>query len=62
VAASLSELGGPERRLVITCARLELEQDRRPELEPLLEEHLDWCQIVQHARLHSVAPLLHHHR
>jgi hypothetical protein len=61
VAASLSELGGPERRLVITCARLELEQDRRAEVEALLEEHLDWCQIVQHARLHSVAPLLHHH-
>jgi hypothetical protein len=61
VAATLSELGGPERRLVIICARLELEPFHRVEVEALLEEHLDWHQIVQHARLHSVAPLLHHH-
>lgn len=61
VAATLSELGALEQRLMITCARLQLESDHRAEVEALLEEPLDWRQIVQHARLHSVAPLLSHH-
>ncbi len=61
MAANLSELGEPERRLLIACARLELDSDHQAEVEALLEDPLDWQQIVQHARLHSVAPLLHRH-
>ena len=61
MAKNLSELGGAERQLLATCARLQLEANHRAKLEALLEERLDWQQIVQHARLHSVAPLLYHH-
>ncbi len=61
MAKTLSQLGRAEGRLLTTCARLQLEADHRAKLEALLEEPLDWQQIVQHARLHSVAPLLYHH-
>lgn len=61
MANNLSELGGAERELLATCARLQLKADHRAKLEALLEARLDWQQIVQHARLHSVAPLLYQH-
>ncbi len=61
MAKELSELGRAERQILATCARVQLEADHLAKLETLLEEHLDWQQIVQHARLHSVAPLLYHH-
>ena len=61
MAKNLSRLGGEERQLLTTCARVTLEAAHRAKLETLLQEQLDWQQIVQHARLHSVAPLLYHH-
>jgi len=61
VAKNLSQLGGAERQLLATCARVQLEAAHRAKLETLLQEQLDWQQIVQHARLHSVAPLLYRH-
>lgn len=52
-------LGRAEREVLLRCARVELEDVGA--LRRLLEGSLDWEAIVFHARLHSVAPLLHHH-
>jgi Uncharacterised nucleotidyltransferase len=54
-------LGPDERRLLMTCARTELEDDESAELDTLLRRSLDWEAVVFFARLHSVGPLLHRH-
>jgi Uncharacterised nucleotidyltransferase len=61
VSASLSELGPGERRLLLACARVELDPGDEGEVADLLHEPLDWDALVSFARLHSVAPLLHRH-
>jgi hypothetical protein len=56
---SISILGARERRLVINCARLELDETLARQTRELLRGELDWDQTVLFAEAHSVAPLLH---
>jgi hypothetical protein len=57
----IRELGGRERRLLLACARLQLDRGGADEVGELVSQRLDWEAIVFHARLHSVAPLVHRH-
>jgi hypothetical protein len=61
LSAILPELGPSERRLLLRCARVELDPADEAEVGELIRESLDWDAIVFHARLHSVAPLVHLH-
>jgi Uncharacterised nucleotidyltransferase len=54
-------IGADERRLLVTCARLELESEHEERVHELVRGPLDWVSVLFYARLHSVAPLLHHH-
>jgi hypothetical protein len=59
--ARLPELGPNERRILLTCARLELDPQEEALVPELVAEPLDWDAIVYFARFHSVAPLLNRH-
>jgi hypothetical protein len=61
LSAVLPELAPSERRLLLRCARVELDPADEAEVGELVDEPLDWDAIVFHARLHSVAPLVHLH-
>lgn len=52
-------LGSAEQRLLLTCARLDPEERAGPEIAALVQHPLDWDALLFHARLHSLAPLLH---
>jgi len=52
-------LGSAERELLLSCARVG--HPKAAAIGRLLESGLDWKAVLFHARLHSVAPLLHHH-
>jgi hypothetical protein len=54
-------LGPSERQLLLDCGRVELEAEHVDSLTTLVREPLDWDAITFYARLHSVAPLVHHH-
>jgi hypothetical protein len=47
-----------ERRLLVNCARLEMDAPMASDTEALLHQPLDWDALLLHARLHSVAPLV----
>ncbi|MBI4526612.1 MAG: nucleotidyltransferase family protein [Deltaproteobacteria bacterium] len=51
-------LGPDERKLIINCARLELQDALREQTRALIHKPLAWDAILFHAELHSVAPLL----
>lgn len=57
----LPAIGPDERRLLTTCARVELGDSRGAELDALLQRSLDWEAVVFYARLHSVGPLMYQH-
>jgi Uncharacterised nucleotidyltransferase len=57
----LPELGPNERRLLLTCARVELDSGHATAVGELVREPLDWDAIVSFAHLHSVASLVHRH-
>ncbi|MGH2992331.1 MAG: nucleotidyltransferase domain-containing protein [Solirubrobacterales bacterium] len=61
MSAALPELGPSERRLLLSCARVELDPADESALGELVREPLDWDAIVFFAHLHSVAPLVHRH-
>lgn len=61
MSAQPPELGPRERRLLLACARVELDPGHAGMVGELLSEPLDWDAIVSFAQLHSVAPLLHRH-
>jgi hypothetical protein len=61
LSAALPELGPSERKLLLRCARIELDSPDEAAIGGLVRERLDWKAIVYHARLHSVAPLVHRH-
>jgi len=61
VSVRAPHIGAHERRLLITCARLELESEHEDRVRELVRGPLDWGSVLFYARLHSVAPLLHHH-
>ena len=53
--------GERERRLLLLGARLEPSAGQAREIEELAASDLDWESVLFHARLHSVACLLHRH-
>jgi hypothetical protein len=61
LSAALTDLGPSERRLLLTCARVDLDPTHEAAVGELLREPLDWDAIVFLARVHSVAPLVHRH-
>jgi hypothetical protein len=61
VSPRLPGLGEAERRLILDCARVELETPVARRIAETLRGPLAWDAIVAHAELHGVAPLLHHH-
>lgn len=52
-------LGPRERQLLLACSRIESDTDGVARTEELLMGELDWDAVVWHARLHSVAPMVH---
>lgn len=56
-----SRPGPGERRLLLACARVELDPPGEAAIRELLHEPLDWDAVVFFARVHSIAPLLHRH-
>jgi hypothetical protein len=61
VSAPLPALGGRERRLLLACARVELDPADAETAGGLLSGPLDWDAVLSFAQLHGVAPLLHRH-
>ncbi|MDV2494994.1 MAG: nucleotidyltransferase family protein [bacterium] len=56
----LPQLGPDERRLILNCARLELDGPLLHQTEEILQKPLVWDAVLLFAELHSVAPLLHY--
>lgn len=54
-------LGRNERRLLLACARLELDAASEAAAVDLMQKPLDWDALVFFARVHSVGPLVHRH-
>lgn len=50
-----------ENNLILLIARRELDDERRAELRPLLEEEINWDYLFATAQAHGVLPLLHKH-
>ena len=50
-----------EVRLLLACARLQLEPADRVELRASLEAALDWDRVMELAQWHGLRPLLHRH-
>lgn len=48
----------PEDALVFCCARTHLDQDATDRLERLIDQGLDWRDVIQRAIYHRVVPLL----
>lgn len=61
MSARAPSLGLHERELLLGCARVDLDPAAATRARALLREQLDWPALCFHARLHSVAPLLHRH-
>jgi hypothetical protein len=61
MSAPVPRIGARERSLLITCGRMELDRELQERGRDLVRGPLDWGSVVSHARLHSVAPLVHHH-
>ncbi len=61
MTATLPRIGPRERRLLLACARTELDGADEAAIGELVREPLDWDAVVLYARLHSVAPLVHRH-
>jgi hypothetical protein len=59
--AEVPRLGAQERELLLLCARTTLTGPQVDRVDELVGQQLEWGALVWHARLHSVAPLLHHH-
>jgi Uncharacterised nucleotidyltransferase len=59
--SAVPPLGDDERRLLLDCARVELDAEREAEVRQLLSQRLDWEAVLFFARLHSVGSLLHRH-
>jgi hypothetical protein len=57
----IPHLGTLERELLLLCGRVHPGAEQATRIEELVGRTLDWDALVWHARLHSVAPLLHHH-
>ena len=51
----------PEDRLLVLCARLNLDDVQHHELNSLLAGRLDWDQVLHKSRGHQVSALLHRH-
>jgi Uncharacterised nucleotidyltransferase len=61
VKRGASQLGSGERRLLLACARLELDAVSQAAVRELMQKPLDWDGLVFFARVHSIAPLVHRH-
>ncbi len=61
MSGRLPGLGTEEQRLLLTCARVELDAHQAATVGGQLRRRLDWEALLFFARLHSVAPLLHRH-
>ncbi|MEK6276717.1 MAG: nucleotidyltransferase family protein [Actinomycetota bacterium] len=59
--AEVPRLGTQERELLLLCARTTFSDPEAYRVDELLGQQLEWDALVWHARLHSVAPLLHNH-
>jgi hypothetical protein len=57
----IPRLATNERELLLLCSRLELTGEQSARMDELVRTTLDWDALVWYARLHSVAPLFHHH-
>jgi hypothetical protein len=51
----------PEDKVLLACARIELESPARRQLEQLLETELDWQQVVTKAVRQGIPTLVYHH-
>jgi hypothetical protein len=52
----------PERWLLVSCSRTQMEPELEVQVRTLLETAaLDWTSLIQQARMHGVISLLHHH-
>ena len=51
----------PEERLLVLCARLNLDQDQQRELNGLLAGRLDWDQVLHKSQGHQLSALLQRH-
>jgi hypothetical protein len=57
----LPPLGSAERRLLVHCARLDVDAERAAETAALMRQPLQWDAVLLHAWLHSVATLVRRH-
>jgi hypothetical protein len=48
----------PEDMLLITCAKIDMDDMSRKRLESILDSNLDWDYLVEKAALHRITPLL----
>ena len=51
----------PEERLLIICARLNLDQEQRDALNSLLLGPLNWDQVLYKSQWHNITALVYHH-
>jgi hypothetical protein len=58
---AVPHLSARERELLLVCARTTLTARQVDRVDQLMGQRLDWDALVWYARLHSTAPLLHHH-
>jgi hypothetical protein len=49
----------PEAKLLLCCARTQMESVNAERILALLQDHVDWSYLIQIASHHHVAPLLH---
>jgi Uncharacterised nucleotidyltransferase len=61
MSSASPELGFDERRLLLACARLELDPASEATVNELLRKPIDWDALVFYARVHSIAPLVNRH-
>ena len=58
MTVAIPSLGAAERKLLLTCSRLQLDDEQTERARELLGVDLDWGALLFYSRLHSVAPLL----
>jgi hypothetical protein len=52
---------GPEREILLLCARTHVDDRARDRIRHLLGQPLAWPRVLEDASAHAIIPLLHHH-
>ena len=60
-ASTLGTVTSPHLRLLLCCARTQMDAATAAEIKRLLAVDLDWSALLQTAQQHGVLPLLYHH-